>query len=445
ADDLARLSARAHGLRVTGQFSVPLLVVRAGQPVWRAVVSGRALQTPGPLDRDRRALRTAPVPPAAPLDPLYPLAALAVTSADGMGRALEEVGQRGYDRHRRLQTAFGLGQLYWWSLEPQQEEFFAMLAQDQGAGSPLDRLAALAGAVQGVNNLLMADDPDAAPLIPPFVQRWAQAIREPWVDAAAKEFWGEPYSHASFTLLAQCPEAPGYLEAMPGWAAAGEPGEEFLLLCYFSQISYATYLAAEYPEGLRRILARAPYPNDRLNAMLFQAYLEEMIRPRELAEELWPQAVPLGLRSLASESNYIPLAFALSLGRPWQEVWPAIQDRLAAVAQVGDPDRTLTLWPFAPNKPHQPICPLKRVRPGVAQPPVEDPLFFAAVDAELRRLWPTATPAFKLAVLKVHLPRAERAAQPLQPWLKYRAEIAPQLGRIEDQETLARLRAVFGR
>lgn len=442
--DLAELSGRAHKLRATAQFSVPAIAVEQGQPVWRAAVSGRALQTNLGLKRDRRILRIAAIPASAPLDPLYPLAVAAVTSPEGLGIALDALSKQGYDTLRRSQVAFCLGQLYWWSLDRDSARFFAVLAQDQGAGEPLDRLVAMGGAVQGLNNVLLADDP-AKETVPAFVKEWAEAIEAPWVDAAAAQYWTASPTDSLFAVVSQCPEAPGYLERLPAWAASNEPGERLLLFCFFSQVGYPGFLSFRDPEAMRGVSEQLPLDGARIDGMIFQAYLEEQLGDRPLAIEMWPAMMRSGLGSLATESAFIPAAFALSFAQPWQEVWPQVQARLGEMATTTNYTVVSMAWPLAPSKRGIPVCPIKRVRSGEAQPPVEDKAFFGAVDAELRRLWPTATPAFKLAVLRTHLPHAHTSGFTLDPWLAYRAEIAPQLGQIEDQEVLTQLRAVFGR
>lgn len=426
ASDLIAVATTAQTQRLTAGYSIPGLVIRAAQPNYRGAITGRVVANPTPT-APRTQLRTAPLPAAAPLDPVYPLAVSACLGPAGLQASLQQVSQEsGWTAPRRLEIAYALGCLFWWSREPDTAQLFSMLA-DEASGDPLLRLAALSGTVQGLNNFLLADDPYEKADILQFNSDWADAIESPWVDAAARAWASSRQDARSSVLIGRCPAFDGYIERIAHWVVHSEPGEQLMAEMFFAQPGFVGFLAYTRPDDWRRIVAAAPYANPEFNRLLFLAYDDEVLDQAQLGAESWPQMIRTALAMPLVDSVVLARVLGSSAAGDWQTVWPHLEAHILALPTRPDDTPWEDIWPFS-NISSLPICPV----PGDTEG--DDPAFLDQVDSALARIWPDAAPPLRQAIVEWHLPRMLAVTPTLTRWKPRESELRNWLVRSANQE-----------
>jgi len=435
AQDLIRLAAAAQTARLTRGYSVPGLVIRAAQPNYRAVITGRDATTMR-SSGIRGHLTGVPVPADAPLDPCYPLAVSAALHPEGLGASLAGVSQMpGWSQADRIATAFGLGCLFWWSREPDPERLFAMLGQDS-SGDPLLRLAALSGVVQGLNNFLMADDPLEKEEIIAFNRTWANTIAAPWVDDAATAWMQGPKDVESFVLLGRCPAYQGYVERIPAWVASSEPGEQLLATSFMAQPGYVGFLAYAHRASWEEIVAGAPYADREFNRLLFLAYADEVMRMEEAGPAAWPTMIRTGLQAERIDSRVLSRVLGSRAAGSWRVVWPSLKAAIVELESSSTGTSLQQTWPFVPVL-TIPACPV----PGGGG--TEDPAFLDAVDGALYDSWSSGNAALQAAIVEWHLPRMLAHGGGLARWQSRREVLRPWLAGVQDREQASRVLAAL--
>ncbi|MEO7993582.1 MAG: hypothetical protein ABI743_04220 [bacterium] len=438
-DEWLGLAREAHAARLIAGYSIPLLTVHSGQPSFRAVVSCRALPNARQLEKQRRALKAGLVPPNAPLDPLYPLAVVAITSPEGLGKSLGALGAMDvWTPANKLEIAYALGSLYWWGPAPDRDQLHRSLAE-ASQQEPMLALAALGGVTTGFNNMLLGNDAGVPEVRLAFAQWWGAEIEQPWIDAgvAAAEDPALNLPFEQIVQLGRCPAQSGYLERLEPWSESADRGEWFFLRSYFAQQGYVGFLAREDPAEMGRIAGRAPYPDQRFNGLLFASYVEEVLRDDDIARPYWAPVVAAGLAGRYAETGMISRALGSPAAGDWQTLAPAFARYFDQLSQRSDVSDFEHIWPFQDSLEFA-ICPIP------SNDSIDDPEFLRSIDADLRRVWDSATPAFRESVVASHLPRMLHSGLPLDGWKSRAATIAPLTPHIRNLALRDEVRAALG-
>lgn len=441
-DNLFTLSRIAYDQRLAQGYSIPALVVRGAQPQFRGVITGRQPPPPALMPKQRRALKTVPIPPAAPLDPVYPFAVAAASAPSGLTGALLALSQ--YDHwspETQIEVAYALGTLHWWSRQPNWELFLQYLNGTQ-AGEPILKLAALSGAVQGLNIWMQSGDPEARRIGEEFIRGWADTIESPWVDQAVLEFEDRAPAWPSELLLGRCPAYRGYIERLVPWEREGRPGQRFIFWSFMSQPGYAAYLAAERPQDWQQIMQRSGSYQPLEHRLLYLAWLEE-VRRLPVGSQTWVEALTAALNAGQLEAQLVARGLSGSVraaerrNGTWRDLLPAAGRHIQQLAVKDDAVEVKRTWPFHPSFTLG-VCPVPGSGTG------DDPEFLQAIDALLQQQWLTAGPALREAVVELHLPRLVAQSLPLTGWQRYAEEIQTIVGALPPGPERRELEALVG-